>query len=131
MTPRKLHIWIDGMPQSKGSGIPFRNRRTHKLGVRSTNKNVKCWEEMIRLKVLQEWRSGPLVGPIKAEMTFCMTRAWGAIGLELLITELDPSAGFYHMKRPDLDKLQRAVLDALTGVVYVDDSQVVMIEASK
>ena len=27
--------------------------------------------------------------------------------------------------RPDLDKLARAVLDALTGIVWVDDDQVV------
>jgi len=29
-----------------------------------------------------------------------------------------------HGKRPDADKLARAVLDGLTGVVFVDDSQV-------
>lgn len=34
-------------------------------------------------------------------------------------------------KRPDLDKLTRAVLDALTNVWLADDSQVVHIEASK
>lgn len=33
--------------------------------------------------------------------------------------------------RPDLDKLVRAVLDALTGLAYKDDSQVVSIQASK
>ena len=33
--------------------------------------------------------------------------------------------------RPDLDKLIRAVLDALTGVSYVDDQQVVEISANK
>ena len=32
---------------------------------------------------------------------------------------------------PDLDKLVRAVLDALTGVCYKDDSQVVYIETEK
>jgi crossover junction endodeoxyribonuclease RusA len=32
---------------------------------------------------------------------------------------------------PDLDKLVRAVLDALTGVAYVDDSQVTSLKASK
>ena len=32
---------------------------------------------------------------------------------------------------PDLDKLVRAVLDGLTGVVYADDSQVVSIKATK
>lgn len=33
--------------------------------------------------------------------------------------------------RPDLDKLIRAVLDALTGIAYIDDGQVVEITASK
>jgi Holliday junction resolvase RusA-like endonuclease len=32
---------------------------------------------------------------------------------------------------PDLDKLIRAVLDALTGIAYEDDAQVVEIKASK
>lgn len=32
---------------------------------------------------------------------------------------------------PDLDKLVRSVLDALTGIVYDDDKQVVSITASK
>jgi Holliday junction resolvase RusA-like endonuclease len=36
-----------------------------------------------------------------------------------------------YPKRPDLDKLVRAVLDALTGVCYLDDSQVTRIEAEK
>jgi len=32
---------------------------------------------------------------------------------------------------PDIDKLLRAVLDSLTGVVYLDDSQVVSVHVSK
>lgn len=36
-----------------------------------------------------------------------------------------------YPKSPDLDKLVRGVLDALTGVCYVDDSQVVKIDAQK
>jgi len=33
--------------------------------------------------------------------------------------------------KPDLDKLVRAVLDALSGVAYEDDSQVILIQATK
>ena len=33
--------------------------------------------------------------------------------------------------RPDLNKLSRACLDALTGIVWRDDSQVVRLEAEK
>ena len=32
---------------------------------------------------------------------------------------------------PDVDKLLRAVMDALTGVAYLDDAQVVQVTASK
>ena len=34
-------------------------------------------------------------------------------------------------RRPDLDKLCRACLDSLTGIVWRDDTQVVHLEASK
>ena len=37
----------------------------------------------------------------------------------------------YPTVAPDLDKLVRAVLDALTGICYLDDSQVTDIRASK
>ena len=33
--------------------------------------------------------------------------------------------------KPDLDKLVRSVMDALTGYAFVDDSQVIEVEASK
>ena len=36
-----------------------------------------------------------------------------------------------HTKRPDLDKLVRAVKDAMTGVVWRDDSQVVELVTAK
>ena len=36
-----------------------------------------------------------------------------------------------HTKKPDIDKLVRLVLDALTGIAYVDDSQVVLLYAEK
>lgn len=37
----------------------------------------------------------------------------------------------HHTKKPDLDKLTRSVNDALTGVVWNDDSQVVGLKVEK
>lgn len=37
----------------------------------------------------------------------------------------------YPTVRPDIDKLERALLDSLTGVVYTDDDQVVDVVKSK
>ncbi|WP_257898915.1 RusA family crossover junction endodeoxyribonuclease [Rhodococcus qingshengii] len=35
------------------------------------------------------------------------------------------------VKRPDIDKISRAILDAITGVLIADDSQVVDLHATK
>jgi crossover junction endodeoxyribonuclease RusA len=44
---------------------------------------------------------------------------------------LKPGAPIGVTHKPDLDKLCRAVLDALTGILYLDDAQVVALAASK
>ncbi len=59
--------------------------------------------------------------------------AEGAVAVELHFRLTAPlrSKRKLPTTRPDLDKLVRAVLDALTGVVWRDDSQVVEILAHK
>jgi Holliday junction resolvase RusA-like endonuclease len=44
---------------------------------------------------------------------------------------LRPSAPAYPNVMPDLDKLARAILDALTGIVWRDDAQVVRLDVEK
>ena len=46
--------------------------------------------------------------------------------------ELKPKAPFHCTTRVgDIDKLSRAVADALTGVIYEDDSQIISLQATK
>ena len=45
--------------------------------------------------------------------------------------ELTPSAPKYKTSKPDVGKTARAVEDALTGIAWVDDSQVVTSIAGK
>lgn len=54
-----------------------------------------------------------------------------SIGLRFGLKQSKSNKDPYPVIRPDLDKLIRAVLDALTGVLFVDDSQVVHIDAQK
>ena len=57
----------------------------------------------------------------------------GAVQLELTFVLAKPKTvkRIYPFVRPDLDKLCRAVLDALTGIAYKDDQQVVTLNANK
>jgi len=43
----------------------------------------------------------------------------------------EPREWRWHTKRPDLDNVIKAVKDAGTGILWIDDSQVVEISASK
>jgi Holliday junction resolvase RusA-like endonuclease len=68
----------------------------------------------------------------------------GAVMLQLVITKARPPGHYrrngellprfadaWPASRPDVDKLARAVLDALTGVLYRDDGQVVTLDVTK
>ena len=57
----------------------------------------------------------------------------GAIGIEIVFRAKRPKTvkRDYPTVAPDLDKYIRGVLDALTGIGYQDDSQVIDIKAEK
>lgn len=77
-------------------------------------KQCKSFKEAIawhaRIKAMEVGLKGVLTGPISISLIFQM----GQNGKEV-----------YHTKRPDLDNLAKAVKDALKGIIYADDSQIV------
>jgi crossover junction endodeoxyribonuclease RusA len=88
---------------------------------------VKPWREAVRLEALA---TGLAISdqPIYLHLLFRFRRPkghWSAKG------ELKPSAPKTIITRPDIDKLARSTLDALTGVLFADDSQVAFLVASK
>jgi Holliday junction resolvase RusA-like endonuclease len=60
--------------------------------------------------------------PLKVTMAFRFERPKGHYNKH---GGLRNSAPYYHIVRPDALKLARAVEDALTGIVWRDDSQIV------
>jgi crossover junction endodeoxyribonuclease RusA len=86
---------------------------------------LKSWEQSIRLTSgaaasAQKWQVPGRDIPIGVSVSVALPRPKSL-----------PRKQASHVKKPDLDKLIRAVLDALTGIGYEDDSQVVMIDAIK
>lgn len=69
----------------------------------------------------------PLDAPVRLRATFYLARP----KFHSNSKGLRPAAPTHPAKRPDLDHLLRAVGDALTGIAWNDDSQVVAIRASK
>ena len=103
---------VKGEPQPKGSARAFvRNGRAI---VTSDNPGVRRWEETIRF-VLQDWPHGILTGPVSLVMVFTLVRP----------ASVSPKRRPFPTVRPDVDKLARAGLDAMSGVVFSDDAQVI------
>lgn len=68
----------------------------------------------------------PLTGPVQAVLHFNMPipKSWSKKAKK-------EALGEYHVKRPDLDNLVKAVIDGCEGVVYDNDSKIVRITALK
>jgi len=74
----------------------------------------------------------PFQGPVSAHLEFRFPRPKSHYrGGKIDPDRLRKDASSFVIRRPDLDKLCRAVLDALTGVVWVDDALIAQLAAVK
>jgi Holliday junction resolvase RusA-like endonuclease len=88
---------------------------------------LKSWRAAVAAEAGRHWSGPPATAActISAEFVFERPKShWRRAG------ELTKAAPL-HPARPDIDKVCRALLDGLTGVVMADDSQVVWLNAHK
>jgi Holliday junction resolvase RusA-like endonuclease len=104
-----MNITVYGDPVAKGSMKGFNAGGRVIL----TNDNVKTkdWQTLIAYTAGQKCKE-VAEGPVALEVTFYLPKG-KTVKRDLPTT------------KPDIDKLLRCVLDALTGIVYKDDGQVV------
>lgn len=117
-----LQITALGVPIPQGSTKAFMPRGARLPVVTADNARTKPWRQAI-VDASREQMEGrrPIDGPVELRVVFYMPRPKSA---PKRVTE--PSA------KPDLDKLVRAVGDALTAAgVWADDSRVVFVAARK
>lgn len=72
-----------------------------------------------------------ITGPVQVWVKVTLQRPKGHYGTGKNEGQLKVSAPPHHTQWPDVDKLARGVLDALTGVVWRDDSQVTSLHIGK
>lgn len=129
--PKTCHFFCPGDPVCKGSMAP---RPSSKFGMYHTNATkLRPWEHIIALKAAEEWDQRLWGGPVQLWLRFCFHRpnAHFRSGKNSQLLKADSPTHPTAKKKNDLDKLVRAVMDALTGVVYVDDAQVWSLESEK
>ena len=114
---QKLSFNIIGVPVPKGRPRFFRGPKfVHTY----TPKKTHVWESSIRVQARQHKPEIPWQGPIRMTLLFFMPRP-KSLSKEVI----------HHVKKPDLDNLAKAMKDALQGIMYVSDSQVVYLILSK
>lgn len=118
-TSRLLEVFVPGQPAAQGS-------KRHVGGGRllEQSKKVRPWRNQIVAVLATTGRHlAPLEGAVRADLEFVMPRP-----LATPKTRPTPPA----VKRPDLDKLIRAVFDAISDArVWKDDSCAVQVMAGK
>lgn len=89
------------------------NKRTGKIGTYSDDKQ-KNWEMLIAWTASQHRPDKLLDEPLSVEATFY-----------LLKPKSRPKKCKYPDRKPDHDNLEKALYDALEGIIYVNDSRIV------
>lgn len=122
-----IEFFVPGIPVPKGSAKAFFNRHAQKIIVMQDNRErQKPWASLISLYA-QRKIAQLLEGPVAINLIFHMPRPKAHFGKG----GLKAGAPSFHSVKPDLDKLERAVLDALTSIIWRDDSQVAMLSGAK
>jgi crossover junction endodeoxyribonuclease RusA len=113
-----LAVFVTGHPAPQGSKKSLGAGRP----LIESSKYVKPWREDIRQAVIKDY-SGPVLDEaLTVELQFFMPRPGST----------PKSYTPYAVKRPDIDKLVRAVLDAISSAgVWADDARVVELYATK
>ena len=122
-----IKIHIPGTPQGKGRARAFKTR-SGTIGHYTPDK-TKTYEGMIRLQAMHAMRSvTPCDAPVSLVLTIVMPipDSWPAWKRELA-----ESGKLLPTVKPDADNVEKAVKDALNGVVWRDDAQVVICNKSK
>ena len=99
-------------------GRPRFTRRGNYVVTYDPEKSKEWKNEVIRQAVAQG--AVMLSGALRVELMFNMKRPKSL-----------PKKVKHHIKKPDLDNLGKAVLDALSGICYNDDAQVIVLRMVK
>lgn len=127
-----IEFFVAGVPVPKGSAKAFMRPGAKFPTVMQDNREKqKPWASAIGYAAQQEVAESIQAGAVEINILFHMPRLKGHYGTGKNGGTLKASAPTYHTSKPDLDKLIRCVKDALTGIVWKDDSQVATVCASK
>jgi len=125
--PDTIEFFVAGDPVPQGSTKAFYIKKLERVVTTHTNANTESWRNRIATEAQH-------TNELRPQSFFTDDRRMGyEVSLEFVFNrpKSTPKKWRLNTKRPDLDKLVRAVLDGITSILIPDDSQVVRICAGK
>ncbi len=123
--PADLEIVVYGSPEPRGSKTVGRGRGGQTF-VRDSNPKSYPWMRDVAQAAGIAMRGAPLLrGALRCDVDFFLPRPKGHFGSGKNAGTVRPSAPPRPITKPDKGKLERGTLDALEGIVYANDAQVV------
>jgi crossover junction endodeoxyribonuclease RusA len=117
---RAVAFDVVGIAQPKGSARAFLPKGWKRPIITSDNPKIKGWQQLVAERAQTVAHEGFFTGAVVVLVWFYLPRPMSL-----------PKRVIHATKLPDVDKLARGVLDALTGILFRDDAQVVAVHAFK
>ena len=125
----KLNFEVPGVPAPGGSKTAGRSNDGRLFVRDSGGMKTSEWKQRVAIAAADAMKDADILnlmqGPVKLTVQFLMPRPKSHYRTGRNAHLLKKTAPKYHTTKPDTLKLMRSTEDALTGVVWMDDSQVI------
>jgi len=125
MSPDTISFWVPGKPEPAGSKSAYPSRNGRHVRVVDANRRASAWKDVVAMVARAQYRGQPLTGPVRLDLQFYLRRPPTHMGRGRNAKRVLSSAREHATVKPDALKLARAVEDALTGILYADDAQII------
>jgi len=120
------HFIIPGPPRGKSRA------RSTRGGIHYTDKKTRMYESHVLDSYLRAYPDAePLTGPVQLDIVSYIQRPQSHFGTGRNAGKLKASAPDYPTVTPDIDNIEKSVLDGLNKFAFLDDKQVVMLTSHK
>lgn len=116
-----IEFTVFGHAEPKGSTKAFIPKGWKRPVITTSSAKMKPWAQQVSRAAFDQ-----IPKPFDRDTAICLT-----LHFFLARPESKPKRIWAHTTKPDIDKLARGVMDALTGILFADDAQVIHLHIKK
>lgn len=128
---RAVEFFAPGRAAPGGSKTFMKHAVTGQMICLDAGKGNRSWKRTVAKAAKLAHRGEPFEGPLKLSVVFTMARPKSHYGTGRNAKTVKAKAPSFPIVAPDTTKLLRSTEDALKGICWLDDAQVVIQTAMK